>query len=162
MPADERELHAIEDELAAQLDHCRALLDGAHDEAAALAVRDLLLDLQFESRALITDIEERLGAYSDEQDPRAVAVHAEALVEQAEALQDAWEARLDLLLEAGVDEARAAETLSGALWDAGSRARLEEFFAGLPGDMDQTGEFLEYAKRYLLSLIDRRDREGRG
>lgn len=156
MSADAKNLRAIEEALAAQLDRCRALLDRARDDEAALAVRDLLLDLQFESRALITAAEERLGAYDDEQNPRAIAAHAEALVEGIEAQQDAWEARIALLLDAGVDEARPVETLAGALDDPERRARLEEFFAGLPGDLDQAGEFLEYAKRYLLSLIEER------
>lgn len=154
MPADARALAAARDALAAQLARCDGLLEGARDDDAVLALRDLLLDFQFESRALITAAEERLGAFSGDDDPRAIATNAELLVEQVEGLQDAWESRVDLLLSAGVDEAQPSATLADALADPERRALLDEFFAALPADMDQTGLFLEYAKRYLLSLID--------
>ena len=167
MPADPRALADARDALAAPLARCAELLDGARDDDAVLALRDLLLDFQFESRALITAAEERLGAFSGDDDPRAIAAHAELLVEQVEGMQDAWESRIDLLLTAGVDEARPAATLAEALADPERRALLDDFFAALPADMDQTGLFLEYARRYLLSLIgpppgDRAREGGRG
>ncbi len=158
-----RDLEAIRADLLAQLDRCRAILERVRDDETVLALRDLLLDFQFESRALITAAEERLGAYSGEDDPRALAARAEELIEQVEALQDAWESRVDLLLEAGFDNARVRQFLGRALADRDGRggATLDEFFAGLPADMDQTAELLDYAKRYLLSLLDGRG-QGRG
>lgn len=154
MAAETPALADIRDTLLSQLDRCAAALAQAPDDAAVLALRDLLLDAQFESRALITAAEERLGAYSGDEDPRAIAANAEVLVEQVEGLQDAWESRVALLLEAGIDDARASTTLTAALSDQERKAKLDEFFAGLSGDMDQTSIFLEYAKRYLLSLIE--------
>lgn len=148
------DLGAVRDALTAQFDRCAERLDAARDDDALLALRDVLLDFQLESRALITDIEERLGAFSGDDDPRALADNAEALIEQVEGLQDAWETRVDLLLEAGFDDARVATFLAGALARRDGVARLEEFFTGLPADMDQTGLLLDYAKRYLLSLLD--------
>lgn len=152
--ANDDDLGRARDAFAGQLARCSERLARARDDDEILAVRDLLLDVQFESRALITAAEERLGAFSGEDDPRALAVHAEALIEQVEALQDAWESRVGLLLEAGFDNARLPAFLADALARPDGVARLEEFFAGLPADMDQTGEALDYAKRYLLSLLD--------
>ena len=147
------DLEAIRDGLAAQLARCAEVLAAARDDAAILAVRDLLLDIQFENRALITAAEERLGAFSGEDDPRVVAARAEELIEQAEGLQDAWESRVDLLLEAGFDNARIPEFFDDALADPDGVALLDDVFTGLPGDMDQTVEMLEWSKRYLLSLL---------
>jgi len=107
-----------------------------------------------ESRGLITETEARLGAFSGEDDPRAVAVNAEALIEETEGLQDGWESRVNLLLDAGFDEGRIAEFLDDALAKREGLAVLDEFFGGLPADMDRTGQLLDYAKRYLLSLLD--------
>ncbi len=153
MSAKASDLDAARAALSAQLARCAALLERARDGETILALRDLLLDFQFESRALITAAEERLGAFSGDDDPRTIAANAELLVEQVEGMQDAWESRVDLLLNAGVDEARPAATLAEALADPERRALLDDFFAALPADMDQTGLFLEYARRYLLSLI---------
>ena len=147
-------LPAIRDALAAQLDRCADLLEEAGGDDDLLALRDLLLDFQLESRGLITEIEARLGAFSGEDDPRAVAVNAEALIEETEGLQDGWESRVNILLDAGFEERRLAEFLDDALADREGLAVLDEFFSGLPSDMDRTGQLLDYAKRYLLSLLD--------
>lgn len=148
------DLEAIRDGLAAQLARCADALASAGDDAAILAVRDLLLDIQFENRALITAAEERLGAFSGEDAPHALAARAEELIEQTEGLQDAWESRVDLLLEAGFDNARIPEFFDDALADPDGVALLDDVFTGLPGDMDQTVEMLEWSKRYLLSLLN--------
>lgn len=144
---------AIRDALDAPLARCAAVVERARDDAELLALRDLLLDAQFTSRGLITAIEERLGAFSGEDDPGALAVHAEALIETVEELQDGWESRVDLLLGVGFDEAHPTAFLSSALATSTGRDRLAEFFAGLAADMDRTAEVLEYAKRYLLTLL---------
>ncbi|HEX5504425.1 MAG TPA: hypothetical protein VFW96_17510 [Thermomicrobiales bacterium] len=140
--------------LAAQLARCAALLDGARGDDELLALRDLLLDHQFESRALLTAIEERLGAFAGDDSPRALAAHAEALIETVEELQDGWDGRVNLLLEAGFAGDDAAGFLRAALGTAQGRDALAEFFAGLPADIDQTATLLDYAKRYLLALLD--------
>lgn len=140
--------------LAAQLARCAALLDGARGDDALLALHDLLLDHQFESRALLTAIEERLGAFAGDDSPRALAAHAEALIETVEELQDGWDGRVNLLLEAGFAEDDPAGFLRAALGTGPGRDALAEFFAGLPADIDQTATLLDYAKRYLLSLLD--------
>lgn len=154
MSAGGPDLEAIRDGLAAGLARCADALAVAGDDAAILALRDLLLDIQFENRALITAAEERLGAFSGEDDPRVLAARAEELIEQVEGLQDAWESRVDLLLESGFDNARIPEFFDDALADPAGVALLDDVFTGLPGDMDQTIEMLEWAKRYLLSLLN--------
>ena len=162
MSAKASDLDAARAALSAQLARCAALLERARDGETILALRDLLLDVQFESRALITDAEERLGAFNGEDSPRALAARAEELIEQVEGLQDAWESRVDLLLDAGFDNARVREFLQGALAGRDGRggAVLDELFTGLPADMDQTAALLDYAKRYLLALLE--GRQGRG
>lgn len=154
MATDMPALNAVRAALARQLARCAEVLNGTDDDATTLALRDLLIDFQFESRALITAAEARLGAFSGDDDPRAVAANAEALIERVEELQDAWETRVDLLLGAGFDDSRLAEFLDATLADRDRLAALDELFAGLPGDMDQTAVLLDYAKRYLLSLLD--------
>ncbi len=145
---------AVREALAAQLARCSALVERAgEDEQRLLALRDLLLDYQLESRNLITEIEGRLGAFSGEDDPRELARNAEMLIESVEWLQDAWETRVNLLLDAGFDEARIAESLAQMLDSPEGAELVGEFFTGLPGDMDQTALLLDYAKRYLLSLL---------
>ena len=145
---------AVREALAAQLERCAALLERAGDDERRLhALRDLLLDHQLDSRALITEIEARLGAFSGEDDPRELARNAETLIESVEWLQDAWETRVNLLLDAGFDEARIAESLVRMLDSREGAELVGEFFTGLPGDMDQTALLLDYAKRYLLSLV---------
>ena len=160
MATDVQALNAVRAALARQLARCAQVLDGTDDDAATLTLRDLLLDFQFESRALITAAEARLGAFSGDDDPRAIAANAEALIERVEELQDAWETRVDLLLEAGFD-GDLPEFLNAARADHHRLALLDQFFSGLPGDMDQTAVLLEYAKRYLLSLLDGSGRHGR-
>lgn len=160
MSAGSAEFDVAKRELAAALARCAAALERARDDDALLALRDLLLDFQFESRDMITAIEERLGAFSGADSPQALAAEAEALIEQVEGLQDAWESRVALLLDAGFTADQPRAFLSGALADRQGQARLDEFFTGLPADMDQTGELLEFAKRYLLSLLDQRQPRG--
>ncbi len=144
---------AVRQEFAALLARCDAALDGAREDDELLAWRDLLLDAQFESRRIITTLEERLGAFEGEDDPRALATQAEALIEQIEALQDSWESRVDLLLDAGFTDEQIPAFLTGLLARPDSAALLAELFTGLPSDMDQATELLDYGKRYLLSLV---------
>ena len=153
MALDRGELETARRELAAGLARCAEAAERARDDGALLAIRDLLLDWQFESRQLITALEERLGAFAGDDSPYALATRAEELIEQIEGLQDAWEARVDLLLDAGFDEAHIPESLTAALAGRKSREQAIEALTGLPADMDQTGELLDYAKRYLLSLV---------
>lgn len=150
-------LTTIHDALGKQLAHCAALVEQASDDDALLALRDLLLDYQFESRQAITAIEERLGAFSGDDSPRALAANAEGLIETIEGLQDAWESRTNRLLAAGFAEGEVAAFLDDALNDREGRALLDEFFTGLPSDMDQTALLLDYAKRYLLALLERQE-----
>jgi hypothetical protein len=144
---------ALERDFAALLDRCDAALARAHGDDELLALRDLLLDWQFASRQLITAAEERLGAFDGDDNPRVLATQAELLIEQIEAQQDGWEARVNLLMDAEFDEERLADFLRNALATPSGRERLQEIFAGLVADMDQTGEYLDYARRYLLSLV---------
>lgn len=137
---------------AAALEQYQAALGRATTDAALLALRDALLDWQFASRQLITAIEERLGAFDGDDSPAALAVNAEALLEQIEGLQDAWESRVDLLLDAGFADDRLAAFFTALLQRPDRDTVLTEIFTGLPADMDQASEFLEYARRYLLSL----------
>ena len=143
----------LERDVAALLERCEQALAGARSDDELLALRDQLLDWQFGSRQLITTIEERLGAFEGDDSPRALAAEAEALIEQIEGLQDGWEARLESLLEADVNDERLHYIFREALATAAGRERLDEIFAGIIADMDQTGEFLDYARRYLLSLV---------
>ena len=140
-------------EVAALLERCERALATARTEDELLALRDQLLDWQFGSRQVITIIEERLGAFDGDDSPRALAAEAEALIEQIEGLQDGWEARLERLLEADFDDQRVSTFFRDQLATAQGRERLDEVFAGIIPDMDQTGEFLDYARRYLLSLV---------
>jgi hypothetical protein len=160
MSAGSAEFDVARRELAAGLARCAAALERARDDDALLALRDLLLDFQFESRDMITTIEDQLGAFSGADSPQALAAEAEALIEQVEGLQDAWESRVALLLEAGFTADQPRAFLRDALANSEGQARLDEFFTGLPADMDQTGELLEFAKRYLLSLLDQRQQRG--
>ncbi len=154
MAAGNDELTTVREALSAQLARCSALVErGGGGEEGLLALRDLLLDYQLESRHLITEIEGRLGAFSGEDDPRELARNAEMLIESVEWLQDAWETRVNLLLDAGFDEGRIAESLAQMLDSREGAELVGEFFTGLPGDMDQTALLLDYAKRYLLSLV---------
>jgi hypothetical protein len=146
-------LPALERDFAALLERCDDALGRARGDDDLLALRDLLLDWQFATRQLITAAEERLGAFDGDDSPRALAAQAELLIEQIEALQDGWESRVDLLLEAGFDEGRLADFFRAALATPAGRERLQEVFAGIVADMDQTGEYLDYARRYLLSLV---------
>ena len=146
-------LPALERDFAALLDRCDDALARARSDDDLLALRDLLLDWQFATRQLITAAEERLGAFDDDDSPRALADQAELLIEQIEALQDGWESRVDLLLGAEFDEERLADFFRTALATPAGRDRLQEVFAGIVADMDQTGEYLDYARRYLLSLV---------
>jgi hypothetical protein len=143
----------LERDFAALLDRCDAALAHARSDDELLGLRDLLLDWQFASRQRITVAEERLGAFDGDDSPRALAAQAELLIEQIEALQDGWETRVNLLMEAEFDEDRLADFLRAALATPAGRERLGELFAGLVADMDQTGEYLDYARRYLLSLV---------
>lgn len=153
MASEARELAAVRQEFDALLARCDAALDGAREDDELLAWRDLLLDAQFESRRIITTLEERLGAFEGEDDPRALATQAEALIEQIEALQDSWESRVDLLLDAGFTDEQIPAFLTGLLARPDSTALLAALFTGLPSDMDQATELLDYGKRYLLSLV---------
>jgi len=144
---------ALERDFAALLDRCDAALARARSDDELLALRDLLLDWQFATRQLITAAEERLGAFDGDDNPRVLATQAELLIEQIEALQDGWEARVNLLMDAEFDEARLADFLRAALATPAGRERLAEVFTGIVADMDQTGEYLDYARRYLLSLV---------
>lgn len=148
-----RELAAARRDLDAALARCAAAAERAGDDAALLAARDLLLDGQFESRQLITAIEVRLGAFEGEDDPRALAIQAEELIEQIETLQDAWESRVDLLLAAGFADERLPAFFAELLARDDGGAQINELFTGLPADMDQAAELLDYARRYLLSLV---------
>jgi hypothetical protein len=154
------EFDAARREMTAGLAYCATVLEQARGDAALLTLRDLLLDFQFESRDMITAIEDRLGAFSGDDSPQALAAQSEALIEQVEGLQDAWESRVALLLNAGFAAAQPRAFLEDALANREGQAQLDEFFTGLPADMDQTGELLEYAKRYLLSLLDQRQQRG--
>jgi hypothetical protein len=153
MSKDATDLAALERDFAALLDRCEAALARARDDDEALALRDLLLDWQFASRQVITSAEERLGAFEGDDSPRALAAQAELLIEQIEALQDGWESRVNVLMDAEFDEERLADFLRASLATPAGRERLEEIFAGIVADMDQTGEYLDYARRYLLSLV---------
>jgi hypothetical protein len=125
----------------------------ARQDEELLAIRDSLLDFQFASRQLLTTIEERLGAFEGDDSPRALAAQSEALIEQIEGLQDAWESRVDLLLDAGFDDGRLTAFLADLLARPDRDAVIGDLFTGLPADMDQAAELLDYAKRYLLSLV---------
>ena len=143
----------VERDVAALLERCERALAGARSDDELLALRDQLLDWQFGSRQLITTIEERLGAFEGDDSPRALAAEAEALIEQIEGLQDGWESRLESLLEADFNDERLHNFFRDQLATATGRERLDEIFAGIIADIDQTGEFLDYARRYLLSLV---------
>lgn len=147
------ELAAARREIAAALDRYEAAIGRERDDAALLALRDELLDFQFASRQLLTTIEERLGAFEGDDSPRALAAQAEALIEQIEGLQDSWESRIDLLLDAGFDDARLPAFFADLQARPDRDAAIAERFTGLTADMDQAAELLDYAKRYLLSLV---------
>lgn len=147
------ELAAARRELSAGLARSAAALGRARRDADLVAWRDLLLDFQFESRQVITEIEDRLGAFSGDDSPEALAIQAEELIEQIEGLQDGWETRVDQLLDAGFADDRLPAFFAELLAHPDGQARLRELFTGLPADMDQAAELLEYAKRYLLSLV---------
>ena len=153
MAASDQELAAARRELDAALARCAALTERAQSDDELVALRDLLLDGQFESRQIITGIEVRLGAFEGEDDPRALAIEAEELIEQIETLQDGWESRVDLLLDAGFADERLPAFFAELLARPDGAAKLDELFTGLPADMDQAAELLDYGKRYLLSLV---------
>ncbi len=134
------------------LHHYTVGIGAARTDDELLALRDSLLDWQLESRQLLTTIEERLGAFAGDDSPAALAAEAEALIEQIEGLQDAWESRVDLLLDSGYDPDQLIDYFTALLARPDRAQLLADLFLGLPADMDQAAEFLEYAKRYLLSL----------
>ena len=140
-------------EIATALARYTAAVGRERDDEALLALRDDLLDFQFENRQLLTTIEERLGAFEGDDSPRALAAQAEALIEQIEGLQDSWESRVDLLLDAGFDDTRLPTFFTELLARPDRDEAIAERFTGLTADMDQAAEFLDYAKRYLLSLV---------
>lgn len=140
-------------EITAALARYEAVIGRERDDATLVALRDDLLEFQFESRQLLTTIEERLGAFEGDDSPRALAAQAEALIEQIEGLQDGWESRIDLLLDAGFDDARLPAFFAELLARPDRDAAIAERFTGLTADMDQAAELLDYAKRYLLSLV---------
>jgi hypothetical protein len=148
-----QELVAARRELDAALARCAALTERVQDDDDLATLRDLLLDGQFESRQIITAIEVRLGAFEGEDDPRVLAIQAEELIEQIESLQDAWESRVDLLLDAGFADERLDTFFAELLARKDGTAKIDEIFTGLPADMDQAAELLDYGKRYLLSLV---------
>jgi len=148
-----QELVVARRELGAALARCAALAERAQADDELVSLRDLLLDGQFEGRQIITAIEVRLGAFEGEDDPRALAIQAEELIEQIEGLQDAWESRVDLLLDAGFADERLPAFFAELLARKDGPAKLDELFTGLPADMDQAAELLDYGKRYLLSLV---------
>ncbi len=153
MTAMGQELAAAWRELDAALARCAALVERARAADDLASLRDLLLDGQFEGRQIITAIEVRLGAFEGEDDPRALATRAEELIEQIEGLQDAWESRVDFLLDAGFADERLPAFFAELLARDDGAAKLAELFTGLPADMDQAAELLDYGKRYLLSLV---------
>ena len=153
MTAIAQELMTARRELDAALARCAALAERAVADEELVALRDLLLDGQFESRQTITAIEVRLGAFEGADDPRVLAAQAEELIEQIETLQDAWESRVDLLLDAGFADDRLPAFFAEVLARKDGAAKLDELFTGLPADMDQAAELLDYGKRYLLSLV---------
>lgn len=140
-------------ELQESLARLEALLSDAKSDAVTLAIRDLLLDHQLATRALITEAEERLGAFDGADHPRALAARAEALIEHVEALQEGWEDRVNLLLELGYRTDAPTAFLKGAGENQANTELLELFFQQLPAEMDQTVEALEYARRFLLDLL---------
>ena len=153
MSGESRQLAALDQRLETALAGYGEAIEQARSDDELLALRDALLDWQFASRQLITITEERLGAFEGDDSPRALAAQSELLIEQIEALQDGWESRLDLLLDGGFDEERLLNFFRETLATPAGRERLQEVFAGILSDMDQTGEFLDYARRYLLSLV---------
>ena len=152
MSGEPKDVAAARREIESGLARYATALTRARTDDELLALRDGLLDLQFASRQIITTIEERLGAFEGDDSPRALAAQSEELIEQIEGLQDAWESRVDLLLEAGFDDGRLPTFFAELLARPDSDAALKELFTGLPADMDQAAELLDYAKRYLLSL----------
>lgn len=153
MSREDEGLAGLDREVATLLGRSERLLAQARSDDALLALRDQLLDWQFGSRQLITAIEERLGAFDGDDSPRALAAEAESLIEQIEGLQDGWETRLELLLTMGFNDEQLGDFFREAQATEAGRARLGEVFSGIVADMDQTGEFLDYARRYLLSLV---------
>lgn len=153
MPGELNEVAAARHEIESGLAHYTAAMERAHMDEELLALRDGLLDLQFSSRQIITTIEERLGAFEGDDSPRALAAQSEELIEQIEGLQDAWESRVDQLLEAGFADDRLPTFFTELLARPDRDTTLSDLFTGLPADMDQAAELLDYAKRYLLSLV---------
>ena len=153
MPGEPNDVTAARREIESGLARYTAAMGRARTDDELLTLRDNLLDLQFASRQLITTIEERLGAFAGDDSPRALAAQSEQLIEQIEGLQDAWESRVDLLLEAGFDDGRLPAFFAELLARPDRDAALGDLFTGLPADMDQAAEMLDYAKRYLLSLV---------
>ncbi|MFN8511795.1 MAG: hypothetical protein U0841_04215 [Chloroflexia bacterium] len=144
---------ALERDFAALLDRCDAALARARSDDELLALRDLLLDWQFATRQLITAAEERLGAFDGDDNPRALATRAELLIEQIEALQDSWESRVNLLMDAEFNEEGLASFSTTPSPPPPGASASQSVFTGIVADMDQTGEYLDYARRYLLSLV---------
>lgn len=137
-------------------------LDRATSDAERLAVRDLLLDHQFATRALITRAEERLGAFDGTDHPRALAARAEELIEQIEALQESLEERVSLLLELGYRDDAPLQFLAVGRAPGASTASWTALFDHLPAELDQAVEALEYARRFLLGLLEGAGSPGRG
>ena len=153
MSGEPKEVAAAQREIESGLARYTAATERARTDDELLALRDGLLDLQFASRQILTTIEERLGAFEGDDSPRALAAQSEELIEQIEGLQDAWESRVDQLLEAGFADERLPAFFAELLARPDRNAALNDIFTGLPADMDQAAELLDYAKRYLLSLV---------
>lgn len=146
-------------ELARQLRAVELVATRAYETApsdeARLAVRDLLVEHQLATRAVITRAEEQLGAFAGEDHPRALATRAEELIEQIELLQAVWEERVNVLLELGYRADAPTSFLPLAHDREAMAGALAPFFANLPSEMDQTIEALEYGRRFLLQLLER-------
>lgn len=140
-------------ELEGWLARLEQRLDHAASDAERLAIRDLLLDHQFATRALITRAEERLGAFDGADHPRVLAARAEELIEQIEGLQESLEDRISLLLELGYRDDAPLRFLAPGQVQGAASPLLTAFFEHLPAELDQAVEALEYARRFLLGLL---------
>lgn len=129
-------------------------LERVASDAELLTIHDLLLDHQFATRALITRAEDRLGAFDGADHPRALAARAEELIEQIEGLQESLEERVSLLLELGYRDDAPLPFLSPGREPGTASPSLIAFFEHLPAELDQAVEALEYARRFLLGLLE--------
>lgn len=142
-----RELEGWQARLGQRLEH-------ATSDDERLAIRDLLIDHQFATRLLITRAEECLGAFDGADHPRALAARAEELIEQIEGLQESLEERVSLLLELGYRDDAPLQFLSPARASGATSPALSALFERLPAELDQAVEALEYARRFLLGLLE--------